>query len=150
MLKKRLVLLGLLLAVSIVGQILLRPCLGESSTAVRPDSSTQPSGSWNPQSDKPVDSLQNKLTSRLFLMLGFIAVAGVGVWYFVKKMNTSWAGAKDGQLQIVETMHLGPRKTIHIIRAGKKRLLIGNSNEGIRLLADLTGNIEIPPVEAEL
>jgi flagellar biogenesis protein FliO len=150
MLKKRLVLLGLLLAVSIVGQILLRPCLGESSTSVRPDSSTQPSGSWNPQSDKPVDSLQNKLTSRLFLMLGFIAVAGVGVWYFVKKMNTSWAGAKDGQLQIVETMHLGPRKTIHIIRAGKKRLLIGNSNEGIRLLADLTGNIEIPPVEAEL
>jgi flagellar biogenesis protein FliO len=150
MLKKRLVLLGLLLAVSIVGQVLLRPCLGESSTVVHPDSSTQPTGLWNPQSDKPVDSLQNRLTSRLFLMLGFIAIAGVGVWYFVKKMNTPWAGAKDGQLQIVETMHLGPRKTIHIIRAGKKRLLIGNSNEGLRLLADLTGNIEIPPVEAEL
>ena len=33
MLKKRILLLGLLLVLSIAGQILLRPCLGESPSA---------------------------------------------------------------------------------------------------------------------
>jgi flagellar biogenesis protein FliO len=158
MLKKRFVLLGLLLVVSIAGQVLLRPCLGES-TAVSAAPQTQAqtkaietkaTNPWDIQTDKPVDPLEKNLTSRLLMMLGFIAAAGVGIWYFFKKMNTPWTGTKNGHLQLVETMHLGPRKAIHIIRAGQKRLLISNSNEGIRLLADLTGTLEVSSVGEEL
>jgi flagellar biogenesis protein FliO len=149
MLKKRLILLGILLAASIAGQILLRPCLGESKAAVTPAPATDPLKPWTSNADKSVDSLGGKLTTRFFLMLGFIAAAGFAAWWFLKKMNTPWLGSKNGQLELLETIHLGPRKAVHIIRAGKKQVLLGSGNEGIRFLCDLTGTVQIPPVEAK-
>jgi len=149
MLKKRLVFLGLLLAASIVGQILLRPCLGESNAATNPSPKTDAVGSWNVQTGKSIDSLGGKLAGRFFLMIGFVAAAGVAVWWSLKKMNAPWLNSKGGQLELIEMVHLGPRKAIHLIRAGKKYLLVGSSNEGIRFLSDLTGNIETPPAEAK-
>jgi flagellar biosynthetic protein FliO len=82
-------------------------------------------------------------------MLGFIAAAGVAVWWLLKKMNTPWLGSKNGQLELIETMHLGSRKAVHVIRAGKKQLLVGSSNEGVRLLCDLTGALETISAEAK-
>jgi flagellar biogenesis protein FliO len=149
MLKKRLILLGILLAVSIAGQILLRPCLGESKAAVNPAPATDTLKIWNPEKDKSVDSLGGKVTSKFLLMLGFIAAAGFATWWFLKKMNTPWLGSKHGQLELLETIHLGPRKAVHIIRAGKKQVLLGSGNEGVRFLCDLMETVEIPPAEAK-
>jgi flagellar biogenesis protein FliO len=148
--KKRLILLGILLAASIAGQVLLRPCLGESNTIAGPNPKTDTLNSWNSNTDKSVDGLGGKLTSKFILMLGFIAVTGVAAWWFLKKMNTPWLGSKNGHLELVETMHLGPRKAVHVIRAGKKQLLLGSSVEGVHFLCDLTGTIEIPSAEAKL
>jgi flagellar biogenesis protein FliO len=147
MLKKRLILLGILLAASVAGQILLRPCLGESKAAVNPSPTTDTLKTWTSSADKSVDSLGGKLTTKFFLMLGFIAAAGFAVWWFIKKMNTPWLGSKNGQLELIETMHLGPRKAVHVIRAGQKQVLLASGNDGIRFLCDLTGTV--PPVEAK-
>jgi flagellar biogenesis protein FliO len=149
MLKKRLILLGILLAASIAGQILLRPCLGESNTTQGPAATTDTLKTWTPNTDKSVDNLGGKLTTRFILMLGFIAAAGFAVWWFLKKMNNPWLGSKHGQLELLETIHLGPRKAVHVIRAGKKQVLLGSGNEGVRFLCDLTGNLEIPSAEAK-
>jgi flagellar biogenesis protein FliO len=47
---------------------------------------------------------------------------------------------------------LGPRKSVHLIEIGSRRLLIGSTNENIRKLADLTEfstNISIPVDELD-
>jgi len=149
MLKKRLILLGILLAASIAGQLLLRPCLGESKTTVNPAPTTDTLKTWTPNTDRSVDSLGGKLTTRFLLMLSFIAVAGFAVWWLLKKMNNPWLASKNGQLELIETMHLGPRKAVHVIRAGQKQVLLASGNDGIRFLCDLTETIQIPPVEAK-
>lgn len=149
MLKKRLILLGILLTASIAGQLLLRPCLGESKTTVSPAPTTDTLKTWTPNTDRSVDSLGGKLTTRFLLMLSFIAIAGFAVWWLLKKMNNPWLASKNGQLELIETMHLGPRKAVHIVRAGKKQVLLASGNDGIRFLCDLAETIQIPPVEAK-
>jgi flagellar biogenesis protein FliO len=148
MLKKRLILLGLLLAASIASQLLLRPCLGES-TAEKPTLTTDTSTAWNSVNEKAVDNLGGRLTGRFLLMLAFIAAAGFGVWWFLKRMNTPWLGSKNGHLELIETMHLGPRKAVHVIRAGTKQVLLSSGNDGVRYLCDLTANLETPSAEAK-
>ncbi len=155
MLKKRLILIGLLLVVSIAGQVLLRPCLGESKVSPNAPvpttdiTKTQTSNTLN-LPEKSIDTLSGKLVSKFILTLAFVAAAGVGVWWFLKRMNAPWMGSKTGQLELIETMHLGPRKSVHVIRAGAKQVLVGSSNEGIRFLCDLTGNIKSHSDEVEL
>lgn len=149
MLKKRLILLGLLLVVSIAGQVLLRPCLGESKPAADTPLKTDTSTPWNTNPQKTVDSLGGSLTFKFIMMLVFVAAAGVGVWWFLKKMNTPWLGTKNGQLELIETIHLGPRKAIHIVRAAKKQVLLGSGNDGVRFLCELASNIEPPSDEAK-
>jgi flagellar biogenesis protein FliO len=38
----------------------------------------------------------------------------------------------------VETTHLGPRKGIHLIQVGTRRLLIASTDETITMLAEVT------------
>jgi flagellar biogenesis protein FliO len=149
MLKKRLILLGILLAVSIAGQILLRPCLGESKTPASPNLTKDTLTGWNLEKDKSMDNLGGKLTGNFLMMLGFIAAVGFAAWWFLKKINTPWVGSKNGQLELIETMHLGPRKAVHVIRAGQKQVLLASGNDGIRFLCDLAETVQFPPAEAK-
>jgi flagellar biogenesis protein FliO len=41
------------------------------------------------------------------------------------------------EIHIVETVHLGPRKAVHLLEIGGRRYLIGSTNEKINTLADL-------------
>jgi len=149
MLKKRLIMLGILLAVSIAGQILLRPCLGESKTPVSPNLTKDTLTGWNLEKDKSMDNLGGKLTSKFLMMLGFIAAVGFAAWWFLKKVNNPWLGSKNGQLELIETMHLGPRKAVHVVRAGQKQVLLASGNDGVRFLCDLAETVQLPPIEAK-
>jgi flagellar biogenesis protein FliO len=41
------------------------------------------------------------------------------------------------QIRIIETVHLGPRKSVHLLKIGDKQILIGSTNENITKLADV-------------
>ncbi|NQT03593.1 MAG: flagellar biosynthetic protein FliO, partial [Planctomycetes bacterium] len=45
------------------------------------------------------------------------------------------------EIRIAETVHLGPRKAVHLLEVGGRRFLIGSTNENITRLADLTGTL---------
>ena len=83
-------------------------------------------------------------------MLAVLLVIALGVAAIVtcRKLLPRITNPLRGQIRILETAHLGPRKAIHLIEidnqrgprsAGVKRLLIGSTNENITMLADLTG-----------
>lgn len=77
---------------------------------------------------------------KMILMILVVVSMGVAVVYLSKKLlpKLSLSGKR---IQVTETVHLGPRKSIHLIKIGKKTLLIGSTNENISSLADVTDQI---------
>ena len=74
------------------------------------------------------------------MLLSILAVAGLGagVVYVSKKLLPKISNLPGKQIRVIETHHLGPRKSIHLIAVGSRRLLIGSTNETITMLADVT------------
>ena len=55
---------------------------------------------------------------------------------------TRFAGRR---IRVIETVHLGPRKALHLVKVDGQSLLIGSTNEQIARLADLTEyEVELP------
>jgi flagellar biogenesis protein FliO len=54
-------------------------------------------------------------------------------------------------VRVLETVHLGSRKTVHLLRVGSRKYLVGSSRERISLLADVTEAAadETPPAGEE-
>jgi len=72
----------------------------------------------------------------LFVLALFIVAI-----YVSKKLLPKITNLSGKEIRIVETVHLGPRKAVHLLEIGNRRLLIGSTNENITKLADLTGDL---------
>jgi len=84
---------------------------------------------------------------RVVLAVLFVVALGVGAIYASKKLLPRIANLPGKQIRVVETVYLGPRKAVHVIEIGDRRLLIGSTNENIRKLADITG--ELPDLSSQ-
>ena len=80
----------------------------------------------------------SELFYRAMLAVIIVIVLGISAIYATKKLLPKIANASGKEIHIVETVHLGPRKSVHLIEIGKQRFLIGSTNEKISKLADLT------------
>lgn len=74
------------------------------------------------------------------MMFAVVLVVGLGITvvYVSKKMLPKITNAPGKEIKVIETAHLGPRKTLHIIKAGEKKLLIAAACDKITLLADIS------------
>ena len=154
MLKKRILLIGSLLVLSIAGQVLLRPCLGEShtdsTTEAQPASHTDPADETSPherQLSNDTDELQTDLMRTFFYMLGFVALIGAGGWLMCRKFSLGRTGSGGQRVRISETVRMGPRKALHLIQVGNKTLLLGSAGDTLSLLADVSDSVT--PVQNE-
>ena len=68
----------------------------------------------------------------LVLILGILAI------YITKKLLPKITDLPGKEIRIIETVHLGPRKSVHLIKIDNHKLLIGSTNENISKLADIT------------
>ena len=48
------------------------------------------------------------------------------------------------KIQIIETFHLGSRKTLHLLEVSGQQILIGSTPDGITKLADIFTEKEFP------
>ena len=78
---------------------------------------------------------------KMILMVLLVVVFGVAAIYLSKKLLPRFSRLPGKRIQVCETVHLGPRKAIHLIKIGKQTLLIGSTNENITKLADVTGQL---------
>lgn len=76
---------------------------------------------------------------RTMIAVAFVIVLGVAAIYVSKKLLPRIAKLPGKEIRVVETVHLGPRKAVHVLEIGSRRLLIGSTNENITKLADLSG-----------
>ena len=68
----------------------------------------------------------------------FLVALGAGGIYISKRFLPKITNMAGKEIHIVETVHLGPRKAVHLLEIGERRFLIGSTNENITKLADLT------------
>ena len=82
--------------------------------------------------------MQIQLLRQLGLMIGFVALLGIGAWFFCKKMSCGWSSNRGKNITVTETVSLGQRKLLHIVQVGSRHYLISSTGESIRLLSDIT------------
>lgn len=78
-----------------------------------------------------------ELFFKMIFMVLLVVVLGVAAIYLSKKLLPRFTRQSGKRIRICETVHLGPRKTIHLIKIDKQTLLIGSTNESITKLADV-------------
>jgi len=148
MFKKRTVLISVVLVLCFVGQLFLRPrlCLAGEDTARTDKSKSEGELSTWPLDDLDLDKgtsqAQSKLMRQFALAIGFVALLGGCAWYVSKKFGPKLAMTRGKEISIIETIHLGSHKTLHLLEVGGgQKLLIGSTNENINILADVTGAV---------
>jgi flagellar biosynthetic protein FliO len=88
---------------------------------------------------RSVDKLSTKeLFFKMMISVLLVVVLGVSAIYISKKFLPRITNLSGREIHIVETVHLGPRRAVHILKVGDKQLLIGSTNESITKLADVT------------
>lgn len=71
----------------------------------------------------------------------FLIALGAGGIYVSKRFLPKITNLSGKEIRIAETVHLGPRKAVHLLEVGERRFLIGSTNENITRLADLTSTL---------
>jgi flagellar biosynthetic protein FliO len=79
-----------------------------------------------------------ELFFRFMVSVLFLVALGAGGIYISKRFLPKITNLSGKEIRIVETVHLGPRKAVHLLEIGERRFLIGSTNENITKLADLT------------
>jgi len=66
-----------------------------------------------------------------------VVALGVAAMYGSKKVLPKFVQTQGKKIKIVETVHLGGRKTVHLLDIGGQQILIGCTNERITKLVDV-------------
>jgi len=79
-----------------------------------------------------------ELSTKLLLAILIVVVFGTVAIYISKKVLPKFTNLSGRHIQVVETVHLGQRRNLHLIKVGDQEILIGSTNENINRLADVT------------
>jgi flagellar biosynthetic protein FliO len=74
----------------------------------------------------------------MLVSVSLVIALGVAAIYVSRKLLPRIANLPGKQIRVVETAYIAPRKGIHLIQVGARRLLIASTNETITMLADVT------------
>ena len=91
----------------------------------------------------------DKLMWRMLASVVVIVALAVPLVWLSRRLGPR-IGARAGKgMGLLETMYLGPRKTVHLVAVGSRRYLLGSSADQVSLLAEVTGAFAQPPREAQ-
>lgn len=83
----------------------------------------------------------SELFFRAMLAVLFVIILGVSAIYVSKRLLPRIINSPGRSIRIVETIHIGSKKAIHVIEVGNRRLLLGSTAEKITKLADITNDL---------
>ncbi|UCF42304.1 MAG: flagellar biosynthetic protein FliO [Planctomycetota bacterium] len=97
---------------------------------------------------KGPDSLDTReLFFKLMVSVLLVIALGVAAIYASKRLLPKITNLPGRKIHVIETVHLGPRKSVHLVKIGNQRILIGSTNESITKLADINdafSEIDLP------
>jgi len=74
---------------------------------------------------------------RMMLAVSIIVILGVAAMYASKKVLPKFSQTQGKKIKVVETIHLGSRKTIHLLEIGDQQILVGSTPDRITKLTDI-------------
>lgn len=84
--------------------------------------------------------------AKLLISVFVVLVLGIGAIYLSKKVMPKFTQSTGKRIKVTETVYLGPRKSLHLVKVGKQAFLIGSTNENITKIAD----VELKDFQADL
>ncbi len=109
-----------------------------NSPAANPEQIQKNASPMQPQEEQFSGPVAREFFYKMLVSILVVAVLGAGVIYLSKKLLPKMSNLPGKQIRVIETNHLGQRKSLHLINIGSRRLLIGSTNEAITMLADVT------------
>ena len=100
---------------------------------------------WSQGKELGTSDLASKTLVAVLIVAGF----GGAAIYVSKKFLPRLSNLPGREIRIVETAHLGPRKSVHLVKIGNERFLVGSTNESITMLASLTDGLSEMDLSAE-
>ena len=82
------------------------------------------------------DDFKDTLRS-MMIAVSIVVILGVAAIYASKKILPKLSHAQGKKIKVVETIHLGSRKTVHLLEIGGQQILIGSTSDRITKLADI-------------
>jgi len=99
-------------------------------------------------SKTPGNSSGNKeLFYKMMLSVLLVVALGAAAIYVSRKLLPRITNLPGKEIRIVETIHIGPRKTLHLLKIGNQCLLLGSTGENITKLADVTDALADLPTQ---
>lgn len=72
-----------------------------------------------------------------------ILVLGGAAIFVVKRLLPRFGVSHGRRINVLETVYLGSRKSLHLVQVADRTLLVGDTRERLGLLADLTGSVDL-------
>jgi flagellar biogenesis protein FliO len=110
----------------------------ESPVLSTPEQAQETQPESTPTNDLSAPISGREFFYKMLLSILLVAALGIAAIYVSKKLLPRLTNPPGKQIRVLETAHLAPRKGIHLIQAGTRRLLIASTNETITMLADVT------------
>ena len=129
----------MLLAVVALGGGMLAICSAQTSKST-PQKTSHSSYSLSKTDPNYAGGGVNAWEPFLKMMAAVLLVLALGAAaiYVSKKFLPKITNLPGKKIHIVETVYLGPRKAVHLLKIGNQQLLVGSTSEGITPLADVT------------
>jgi flagellar biosynthetic protein FliO len=87
------------------------------------------------------NSVGGEFSVRAILAVLFVLALFIAAIYVSKKLLPKITNLPGKEIRIVETVHLGPRKAVHVLEVNNQRFLIGSTNENVTKLAELSSGL---------
>jgi flagellar biogenesis protein FliO len=81
---------------------------------------------------------RGELFLKMMLSVGLVLGLGVAALYLSKKVLPKVTQAPGKEIHVLETAYLGPRKTLHLVEVGGRRLLIAGTNDRVTMLTNVS------------
>ncbi|HAL44835.1 MAG: hypothetical protein A2Y12_07955 [Planctomycetes bacterium GWF2_42_9] len=132
----------MLLAVKMVSSKSKEPAVADANSllSLLNDEQVKPTLAVGSNNNGNIGDLFYKM---IFMVLAVVFL-GAGVVYVSKKLLPK-LNLPGKRIQLTETIHLGPRKSLHLVKIGNKTLLLGSTNDNITSLADVSDEIDFDP-----
>ncbi len=85
---------------------------------------------------------------RMMLAVLIVVLLGVAAMVASRKLLPKIAQTQGKKIKVVETIHLGTRKAVHLLEVGNQQILIGSTHDRITKLADIFSETGFPLTES--
>ena len=148
--------LGLLVLLAMLA--LLFPALAQEPTPAPPSALQSDREAPVPFSEETGGFEQNfrddpgmgKMAAQALASLVVVVVVAVGSLLIARRFMPAGGRRSGATLAVVETTVVGPKKSLHVVRVGARTFLVGCGVSEVRLLADVTADIEIADAAVEI